>query len=268
MAIAPVHAAGGVQAQDLEDEEIIGTDGEGQDGSEGSGQTEDDATLYAGEEQGDGGEEAPLDEEEEDFFPAPRAPESRAQTRIQRLADENARLKAQLEGRAPATGQPPIQSAPAKPMGETDEQFQARIAALPPDERAEAKTDRLLAKIEQQQATQQFNAVLESDRLAFEQKCLTDKRYKRWAPAVEEERKKLAAQGQYVQRENILAFLLGKRMLSPEGAKDNKQVRERSQERVRRAEARPVNTRGDAAPTRQERSAKAARDKRLENLRI
>ena len=244
-----------------------GFEGEGDrgrdEGSRASGSSADDT----GEEQETGEREA-LDDEFDDFLdPEPR---SRGQNRHQRLANENTALAnrvAELE-RTLSQGQ---QHRPqAGPQEESEQDFETRIAQLDGVQQLAERHKRFERRFERQNLVSQVNAAENADRTAYELKSRTDQRYARWRDRVETERVRLLQAGQIVARENILAFLLGQRLLYGDG-KELKRARDGARQRMERNTTRPTRGGSDVPSDRGRRgqlTEAQARARRLEGVQI
>jgi hypothetical protein len=242
---------------DAEDDEEVSTEqtpGEGEDVEQVEGA---DAPEQAPEEQ-----EAGEDVDVEDAEP----PASRGSNRLQRLANENRELRDRLSNVERQVTQPgPVQTGPQE---ETEQQFQARIALLPPDERMEARF------LRSEQRNQRFVAATAMqqqetlDKATFDAKAAVDERYKRYAPAVEAKRKELQALGQWVPREAVLKFVIGERVLANQGSKEVLRKKASGQKRIASQQARPSGGRSDVGGDRRAVSEAEARRRRLESAEI
>lgn len=241
------------------------------DGGEGGGDPED--AAFDPEFEQDGGDS---EGDGEELGEEPARPQ-RAQNRIQSLANENARLKRDLDdfrGRLDRISQPAQPSGPAAPRGfglpETDEQFNARIQLLPPDERMEQRAIRSEQKAELRAQLSEFKNAQTQDKIQWDASCQTNERRKRWGPEVERERDRLIREnGQYVNREIIYHWLLGKWMDSPAGEKRSSRQRQSAQQRVRSQETRPTSPRSDVDRGQRGRLTEAqSRARRLEGQQI
>jgi hypothetical protein len=270
MARAPQARAPQASAGDDFYEEIEGDEGagdRGQDGQEGSDLSEG-SPEYAGAEQ-----EAGLGEDVGEFEDDP--PQlTRGENRHQRLANENERLRRELEEtrRAPrqdATQQPPAQ------RRETQQEFEARIALLPPDERMEQRhirweqtQEERYAQQQQQTAAQQIQQAVERDRASYELEAKTDQRMARFADRVEQEFQKRLRQGQPVARKDLFYWLVGQQVAGVNG-KGLQRQRQAAQQRVDRQTVRPARAGSDVQPGRRGQLTEAqARARRLENMQI
>jgi hypothetical protein len=241
---------------DEEDGEVVpaGDEGEGEGG--GEGEAPEDAAEHPGEEQEAG--------DEGDVEPAPRQP-SRAEGRIQRLANENADLKRRLDGleRRPA-------QAPPQQTEETEQQFQARISLLPPDERMEARYARSEQRNEQRLNAMQVQQTLSADKLAFDASVAAQPRRQRYASEVEVAHQEALRAGNFIPRESLYYYLLGKKVDSNTGAKPAKEQRKAAERRVAGQQTKPAAGRSDTrgAGERRPNNEVSARAKRLDGMQI
>jgi hypothetical protein len=167
----------------------------------------------------EGGDEAEAGEEPEDAEaeegldePAPKPGRSTAavQTakRIAREANEKAnRLEREIaELRAQTQRQ--------EPKGESPEQEAARLSLMTSEERMDYKLDKAQKEHSAQMALVRFEAADRADKSAFDAKGAYDPRYKRYEAEVEKllavERRK----GRDFDRETILKFVLGERVMA------------------------------------------------------
>src|SRR5260370_19127399 len=195
MATAPRRTpTGGQEREDVQGQEDDGFEDciEGNEGDEGADPPED-AALDPDAEQEPGGEEdLGFDE------PAP----TRAQSRLQRLANENAELRRQnadINRRLTPVSQPQFQPL----QEESDDQFNARVQLLPPDERIEQRQIRFERRATARQQFENFRQGELGDKTNFDAKCAADQRYARWQDRVEAKRAELMREGQIVPREVV-----------------------------------------------------------------
>lgn len=183
----------------------------------------------------------------------------RARQRIEALEQELRDLRTRP---APAA-EPPRQ------QEETPEQFEARIAMLPPDERMEARFQRSERSNNQRLQIMQIQMADQTDRAAYQAKATSDKRFAKYEGEVEQRLAELRRQGQNVSREALLKFIIGEKVLG-NPAERVRARRQDAQRRVDNQRTRPQNTRGDQEGANQRRqsgdSEREARRKRLENL--
>jgi hypothetical protein len=250
--------------EEINYEDPLNEDGVQGDGDEGFEDPESTA-LDTGEEQETGFEE--------DVTPQP----SRAQNRLQTILRENAELRRRVDeiDRRPAAAAPATPARPALdpwPQLEPEEQFKARLALLPPDERMDARAERAEIKAELRFRQQQFVSQLEADKVNFKALCTTDPYAKRYAKQVEDEFNERMRNGQpLVEREILLNQILAKDMRSPEKIKSLQKRNAQAERRVASQTVRPSSSRSDAASNtgrRGQQSAAEARRARLEGINI
>lgn len=140
----------------------------------------------------------------------------------------------------------------------------ARLELLSESERSKYYVEKGQRSVQMQLAQQEFRLTDQSDKLSFEAMCRADPRAKKLAPEVERRLTELRGKGQNVSRENLLAFVIGKRAL------DNPQVtgkqRAGAERRREREQARGTSPRGDAQG--QRRAAGKTPAQRLEGVLI
>lgn len=243
-------------------------------GSEGGADPED-APGQAGED-GEQGDEGELEFEDE-----PLARPSRGQNRFQALSNElraerqrAAEMQARLErlerGNQPA--QPRVQQRQQdfSLALEPDDQFNARVAQMMPDERSELRQIRAEQRMELRQARADFITMMERDKIAWSADCAEDPLLKSWSKKVEEEHERILREsGNHVNREIIFDALYGKHMRSPENRNRQQRRKVAAQERVRSQEVRPTNPRSDVGGGgRRQLSEREARARRLDGQNI
>lgn len=189
----------------------------------------------------------------------PSRSERRNQTLANRLRDSE-RRQADLERRLNESLS--RQQQPSGPRQESIEEREARLAMLTPEERMQAR----MTDAEQRHGQQLFSLQMQirdgQDRTSFEAKAFNDPLYKKWAPKVEAELAALRTQGQTVDREKLLYYLIGKAAI--EGRKPGTRQQRQAQQRVTRANARPGNSRSDVPS--QRRTQGTSLERRLEDV--
>lgn len=265
--------------EEFEGEGTQGGDAEGGDDSSPHAAGQPDAEgADNGEDEGQGSQAGLGFEDDDlaDFGIGARPRQSRGQDRIQRLANENAELRRRLDQQR--TGAPPVQVTQPTGQGsrlESEEQFQARLQLMNPEDRMNAQMERFrqeslerdrIREAQALQREQQQN--MARDRDTFDAKALNDARYARWQERVEAKHQELLAQGQFVPREVCFKFLLGEHLLSREGRQEGQRQAKRGQQRVQRQTTRPTNAGSDVGGGRGRQTEAQARAKRLENMQI
>lgn len=151
---------------------------------------------------------------------------------------------------------------------ESDQEFNARVQMLPPDERIEAKLARgeQIANLRHAQLSLQAQNM--SDKAAYDAKAASNRRYAKYAAEVEKEWQKQLHAGMVVPREAILKYLIGGKVLESSDTPEARRAREANRKQVQRQEARPPAGRSDVQGGRRQLSERAARAKRLENVQI
>lgn len=254
-------AAGGGN-EDLEHEALAqGQEDNREERTEGQGEAEGSAEYDRGQE-GEGlGEEI-----------ADEPPRHRAADRIRTLSDEVRELRERLS----VAERGPVPQAPRQQLEETEEQFNARIRDLAPDERMEQRMLRSERQNNIERGRMQVQMTLQTDKMNYDAKAAGNtaqgKILKKYSSEVERELQK-ALSGQPVEwsasmtnpREQIAAWLHWKAINAQEGDVDRQ--RNRGKDNVRREQTRPPNSRGEV-PARRERgetNEREARRRRLEN---
>ena len=113
----------------------------------------------------------------------------------------------------------------------------------------------------------QFQTWEMSDRMAFSAKAAVDPLYAKWGPKVEAYRAEQAAKGQGpVERDIVMAYLIGKSALERRGSKEGKRETQQAQRRVAAQRVRPANSGSDTSS--QRRSGTVSLERKLENFQI
>jgi hypothetical protein len=196
-----------------------------------------------------------------DQQPPPRQQQpSRGERRFQSLTSELAKERQQREDLArrldAALGQQ------RQPAQETPEARAQRHALMTPEERMREDLQISTATHQREMQVVRFQMQDTSDKTAFESKAAVDKRYAKWKPEVERELLALRQQGQNVDREKLMYYLIGKNAVE-NGQAQVTQQRSEARQRVQRQSVRPSNSGSDVQASRRDRSATL--EKRLEN---
>jgi hypothetical protein len=185
---------------------------------------------------------------------------SRGERRFQSLTSELAKERQQREDLSrrldAALGQQ------RQPVQETPEARAQRHALMTPEERMREDLQNATATHQRDMRVMQFQMQDNSDKTAFEAKAAVDKRYAKWKPDVERELLALRQQGQNVDREKLMYYLIGKNAVE-NGQVQVAQQRSEARQRVQRQSVRPSNSGSDVQASRRDRSATL--EKRLEN---
>jgi hypothetical protein len=232
---------------DETNEEIEASDGQdGQEGSEGGGRESE-----AGNEGTETGEGA-------------QRQLSRSERRIQALANKSrdterraieAETRNQLLQQQLMAMQQPAQQ--YDPRAE-----QEYVASLDPVERIQYTTARQMQYMQQTNQQQQYMMLEMMDRTAYQTKAAANPVYKKFEAEVEQMRAAEASKGRHFNREDILAFLIGQKMLN-----NKKSVKAKTAKVTRKATqtTRPGNASTDVSSGRGSDSERNARAKRVAN---
>lgn len=172
-----------------------------------------------------------------------------AEAKAAATAAEVAQLRAQLDAQA---------------RQQNDAAEAARLELMSPDERADYKIRKSGEAMQRQLMQTQFQLSDQSDKLAFDAMCRADPRARKLAGEVERRLSDLRSKGQNVKREDLLAFVIGRRALdNPQSQGKQQRQAERRRERE---DARGASPRGDARGER--RRAGKTPAERLDGVRI
>ena len=194
--------------------------------------------------------------------PDEQQPPSRGERRFQTLTNDlreqrqrndelNRRLDTLIAGQ---------QSRPAQ--GETPEARANRLAFLTPEERITAELHEARQQFSREMQVMRFTSADGSDKAAFQAKATVDPLFKKWEPRVEAELTTLRNQGQNVEREKLMYYLIGKNAVEGRQAVRPGQ-RAEAQRRVNAQRTRPGNSGSDVQSQRRDRGNSLER--RLEN---
>jgi hypothetical protein len=253
IAYAPPVDAGGDE-DDLHDEEIENLeDGEHEEGNEADDAAEQDEGQTDGEE---AAEEVEAQSE--------RKP-SRGESRFQKLAnearearEENARLKREFDefkaeqSRRAATVEKKEPTAEEMALWSTEQVIDYKL------QKATGQFTQTLQQL-------QWNTQEANDKAAFERLKLSDPRAKKYADEVETRLAAIRKQGQNVDRESLLKFVIGEKVYQGGGKAAAKQKKQ-GEEQIRRQRTSPPAGRSDVRGGRTQESEAEARRKRLENV--
>lgn len=205
----------------------------------------DDEGQDAGSIDNEGGDEAQAGQESQDAQGEERL--GRRERRIQALRQEAkesneraARFERELAEERARRQQPQQQ-------GESPQAEEARIALMTTEERLEYKLNKAIQQNTLQMNITRFQAADMADRAAYQSKAAVDPKYKKYAAEVEQVLADSRRQGRDFDRETVLRYVLGGKLLN-----NNKEPqRQRGQENIRRQMARADSGRGDVSTIRQ-----------------
>lgn len=176
--------------------------------------------------------------------------ESEARTRLeQQLADTAARLSKLERPAAPAER----------------ELTREELALMTPDEAMDYKLGRATKGFNQTLANIQWQTYETGDKAAFNALKATDPLAARYGGEVEERLQAMRQQGQNVDRERLLTFIIGEKARAASG-KAKQKAQANGQRRIAAQTTKPGSQRSDQQGTRGKMSEAEAREKRLENI--
>jgi hypothetical protein len=180
-----------------------------------------------------------------------RAQARESQARADRLEREIASLRTEREADR------------ARVVTETPEQENARLALMTPEERIDYKLDKAARNNQQQMQQIHFQTADQTDRLAYQTKAATDTRYAKYADEVEAKLAEARRTGGNPQREVVLKFILGEKLLANQAKSDSQ--KKAAAETIKRQKTSPMNGKGDQAAAGRKSNTLA---KRLENVEL
>jgi hypothetical protein len=188
---------------------------------------------------------------------------SRSQRRIQSLANksrdtERRAIEAEATNRALQQQLEAMRSQPVQQQYDPRAE-QEYIAALDPVERMQYVTARQMQHLQQSNNQQQYMMLEMMDRTAYQTKAISNPVYKKLEAEVEQMRAAEASKGRHFNREDILAFLIGQKMLNKKTTKTTKVTKGATQR------TRPGNASTDVSSGRSQNSERSARAKRVQS---
>lgn len=151
--------------------------------------------------------------------------------------------------------------AQAAPSGPTAEQF----ALMTPDELITYRLGESDKRFQQTLGQIQWNTYEASDKATFNSLKATDPLAAKYADEVETRLAAMRQQGQNVDRERLLTFIIGEKARAGRSVAKQRQTAQ-GQQRIARQTVRPGAARSDTTGNRGKVSDQEARDKRLENM--
>lgn len=167
---------------------------------------------------------------------------SRKEARLQKLANErNTEREARI--RAEAERDALLKFKSATPAPDNSEALRARnekLALMDPQERALFLQNESIDQMKQHLLLSELRAEDRADKAIFESKAVVDPRYSRHKAEVESELVALRSKGINATREQVLAQIIGRKLLSEKPRKD---VRKDAAKRVASAKGQPIGAR-------------------------
>ena len=245
--------------EDLQDEEIEDAndqdaDAEGSDTSENTpGQDEQQA-------ESEGGADGQVREEQTEGRVL-----SRGERRFQKLANETReantraeRLERELQEFRAERQRQSAQTQEREPSAE-------EMSLWSTDQIVQYRLDKATGKFNQTLQHMQFQNMESTDKSSFQSLCASDARAKKYADEVETRLLELRRQGQNAQREVILKYVLGEKLMQ-QAPKAAAAQRKQGQQRIARQQGSSPAPRSDTRAARQAESEAEKRNKRLENM--
>lgn len=180
-----------------------------------------------------------------------RAATREAQARADRLEREMADLRRDREADR------------ARVAPESPEQEQARLALMTPEERIDYKLDKAARLNQQQLQNMHFQTSDQSDKLSYQTKAATDARYAKYADEVEAKLAEARRTGGNPQREVVLKYLLGEKLLASQAKSETQ--KKAAAASIKRQTTSPMNGKGDQPAGSRKTNTLA---KRLENVAL
>jgi hypothetical protein len=191
---------------------------------------------------------------------------SRREDRIRTLVEENRRYGSELADTRRRLDELTMRLATPQPQQETQEQRAARLSLMPPEDRLREEFREDSQRHRQEMHQMAFQVRDSSDRSAYQARAAVDQYYRKWENKVEQELADLRKTGVNIEREKLLAYLVGKSYLEARlSPKARKQV-EAAERRVAAQRVRTADNRSDVQPQRSR--ASESLEKRLENVII
>lgn len=228
-----------------------------------------------GDDEGQGGEAAEVDDEPEEepseedgpeLEDEPQPPPRRAKgpTKEENFAAMRERIRLQDEELARLRGgqQQPAQ----QPRQQEDPRAEAeRLSRMTPEQRIQHFAAVAEERITRATAIGEFQAADNQDRATFAARVVSDPRAAKYANEVEARLLQLRKQGANASREDVLKYIIGERVMA--NAPKVRQQQKAAAETVRRQTTTPERPKGDTGGKPRQ-GEKAARAKRLEGMRI
>jgi len=243
-----------IDDEDLHDDEIENL--EDGDNEEGAGEADDAAEQDEG--QADG-EEAGDEEVVETKKP------SRGESRFQKLANEAREAREHSSRIEREFNEFKAEQSRRAAVVEKKEPTDDEMALWSTQQIIDYKLQKATSGFQQNLQQLQWNTQEANDKAAFERLQLSDPRAKKYAAEVETRLASIRKQGQNVDREALLKFVIGEKVFQGGGKAAAKQKKQ-GEEQIRRQRTNPSAGQSDVRGGRTEQNEAEARRKRLENI--
>jgi hypothetical protein len=244
-----------IEDEDLHDEEIENLeDGEHE---EGGGETDDASEQNEGQ---DDGEEV----SDEEVVAEAKKP-SRGESRFQKLANEAREAREHSSRIEREFNEFKAEQSRQRATVEKKEPTAEEMALWSTEQVIDYKLQKATGQFSQNLQQLQWNTYESNDKAAFERLQLSDPRAKKYAAEVETRLASIRKQGQNVDREALLKFIIGEKVFQGGGKAAAKQKKE-GEAQIRRQRTNPPAGQSDVRGGRTQDSEAEARRKRLENI--
>lgn len=241
--------------EDLHDEEIENL--EDGDNEEGAGEADDAAEQDEG--QADGEEAG-----DEEVVAEAKKP-SRGESRFQKLANEAREAREHSSRIEKELNEFKAEQSRRAAVVEKKEPTDEEMALWSTQQIIDYKLQKATSGFQQNLQQLQWNTQEANDKAAFERLQLSDPRAKKYAAEVETRLASIRKQGQNVDREALLKFVIGEKVFQGGGKAAAKQKKQ-GEEQIRRQRTNPPAGQSDVRGGRTEQNEAEARRKRLENI--
>lgn len=227
-----------------QEQEIVNERDEAQ--ADAGSEPEQDEVGTEGEDAAEGDGAESQEGEQEEIAAAEERRPSRGEVRFQKLSNEarEARERAERIEREFNEFRNRQQQQTTR---ESPEQEAQRLALMTPEERMEYRFDQAQRQNQQTMQAMAFQMQDTSDKSAFATLCMSDPVAAKYKDKVESELTRLRSQGQNVNREALLDYLIGRDVRAKRGPAADRQ-RKDGERRIARQTGVPSNSKGDSAP--------------------
>ena len=243
----------------LHDEEIENLeDGEHE---EGSGEADDAAEQDEGQADGDEGAEGQVRAEEA----KQQVLKGRGESRFQKLANEARQAREDAANLKRELDEFRAEQSRKAAVVEKKEPTPEEMALWSTEQIIDYKLQKATGQFGQTLQQMQWNTMESNDKAAFERLQLSDPRAKKYAAEVETRLASIRKQGQNVDRESLLKFIIGEKVFQGSG-KATAKAKKDGEAQIRRQTTKPPAGSSDVRGGRTQDSEAEARRKRLENI--